>query len=637
VRFRVCGARNAAVLVAALSIATLLVADPAVPATSTASTLPHRSVPTSEFDSDAPFTLVSIDGRGEPHIDTIDRRPPSPDDAAAVDAALDLRIVEPPAHMAYATAGSNYFWRGEPDDLDVHLRTVSYVPDEAILVIKEVFRDVQETIDMELPAELWHEVDVSWNFDLPDGVLAGASTSWVTVSQGGNSYRIPLALYESLGGTGATNNAPSMVITINANVDWDMTLHPTDAAINRFYLKTVLLHEVAHGLGFSSGLSSPAAFGSAPSTPWSDRIYQQQDLAWPLNVHRSAILESNDLWFHNADGTWERIFDPTTWQAGSSLSHLNEATYPYVPGAPESPGALMTPYLERGETSRVDGVVVGMLARLGYRTFLGPTTPTISLIQDDGTATITVDPGEAEATNVPAETWTVIIQDETGAVAAQQTVLATSRAVHFTALRPGANYTAIVRAATDGNTSESSLQFTTPAPPPASTTTIATSISTTSTTVVSTPTTSAPSTTTTTLRPSATSPCLVEGNADQFALSTTNVKSVYRLYCSYFLRLPDATGFAYWLQRNESGTDLRRISDYFADSDEFKSRYGGLTDPEYVRLTYENVLERQPDAGGYIYWVSRLDNGLSRGDLTLYFSDSAEFRERTHTDERASR
>lgn len=634
-KFRICGSRKAAVLVAAWSIAALLVTDPAVPSTPAASALPPSSASASEFDSSQPFALVSYDGPGEPHIDTLDGAPPSRSEVAAVGEALDFRIVEPPAHMAYATAGSNYFWRGEPDDLDVHLRTLSYIPDEAVLIIKEVFADFQDTIDMDLPDELWHEIDVSWDTDLPAGVLAGASTTWVTVSQGGSTFRLPLALYESLGGTGATNNAPSMSITINANADWDMALQPANTTITNFYLKTVLLHEVGHGLGFASGISSPEAADSSFPTPWSTRIYRQQDLAWSLNAHGSEILESNDLWFENADGTWERIFDPSTWQAGSSLSHLNESTYPYVAGSLESPGALMTPYLQRGEISQIDGIVVGMLARLGYNTFLGPLAPTISLAQDDDTITISIDPVEGGAANVPAETWTVRLVDDSDIVVAQQTVLATVRDVAFAGLQADTAHTAIVIGTTDGNSNEVSIRFTTePAPLMTTTTAAQTTTEATATTTTTTTTTSTTATSATTVEPRAVSPasaCLLEGNADQFALSSEQAASVYRLYCSYFLRLPDTNGFAYWLRQNESGTSLRRISDFFADSNEFRERYGSLTAREYVTLTYANVLERLPDEGGYNYWVSRLDSGLLRGDLTLYFSDSAEFRERTHT------
>lgn len=105
--------------------------------------------------------------------------------------------------------------------------------------------------------------------------------------------------------------------------------------------------------------------------------------------------------------------------------------------------------------------------------------------------------------------------------------------------------------------------------------------------------------------------------------------TIYRLYRAYFLRQPDIDGFSYWRDAYRNGYPLRAISNDFARSAEFQSRYGQVDNRTFVQLVYENVLERQPDAGGYQYWLDQMDRGLIRGDVMLYFSDSREYRGKT--------
>lgn len=100
---------------------------------------------------------------------------------------------------------------------------------------------------------------------------------------------------------------------------------------------------------------------------------------------------------------------------------------------------------------------------------------------------------------------------------------------------------------------------------------------------------------------------------------------VARLYRAYFLRRPDAGGLAYW---NDRELPLHAISQAFADSDEFASRYGTLSHQAFVEQVYENVMGRTPDEGGRRFWTSQLYDGMQRGTVMLNFSESPEFVER---------
>lgn len=73
--------------------------------------------------------------------------------------------------------------------------------------------------------------------------------------------------------------------------------------------------------------------------------------------------------------------------------------------------------------------------------------------------------------------------------------------------------------------------------------------------------------------------------------------------------------------------DLNAVSDAFANSEEFVRTYGRLGNGDFVRLVYNNVLERAPDAAGLQYWQLQLSMGMPRGELMARFSESEEYRQ----------
>ena len=101
---------------------------------------------------------------------------------------------------------------------------------------------------------------------------------------------------------------------------------------------------------------------------------------------------------------------------------------------------------------------------------------------------------------------------------------------------------------------------------------------------------------------------------------------IARLYRAFFLRDPDVGGHAYWVGLANGGLSLALTAEYFEVSEEFNLRYGDLDDREFVALVYQNVMGREPDQGGYDYWLDQMDRGMTRGELMIYFSDSPEYR-----------
>lgn len=109
-----------------------------------------------------------------------------------------------------------------------------------------------------------------------------------------------------------------------------------------------------------------------------------------------------------------------------------------------------------------------------------------------------------------------------------------------------------------------------------------------------------------------------------------------RLYFAYFGRYADDPGLRYWAAQRQAGLGQEAISQGFAGSDEFTTRYGQLSNAAFVDQMYLNILGRAPDAGGRAYWLQRLDTGLTRGALVVGFSESVEFRGQRNAEVQAS-
>ena len=103
------------------------------------------------------------------------------------------------------------------------------------------------------------------------------------------------------------------------------------------------------------------------------------------------------------------------------------------------------------------------------------------------------------------------------------------------------------------------------------------------------------------------------------------IAPVSRLYLAYYKRLPDTDGLKYWIEQKINGMTLNDMSQHFADAAEFKSTYGTLSDEEFVKLVYQNVLNRSADQSGLNYWKGLLvDKTLVRGSVMTGFSESEE-------------
>ena len=108
--------------------------------------------------------------------------------------------------------------------------------------------------------------------------------------------------------------------------------------------------------------------------------------------------------------------------------------------------------------------------------------------------------------------------------------------------------------------------------------------------------------------------------------------SCYRIYKAAFNRIPDEGGLGYWIGQMDLGKTLVEVSAGFIDSDEFRASYGtNPTNGEFLTKVYNNVLGRDPDSGGYDWWVDQLTHNPEKtwDKVMADFSEGSENVENT--------
>lgn len=125
-------------------------------------------------------------------------------------------------------------------------------------------------------------------------------------------------------------------------------------------------------------------------------------------------------------------------------------------------------------------------------------------------------------------------------------------------------------------------------------------------------------------------------------LGTSNEEYVTTLYNAFFDRDPDTDGYNYWLDKLENGEGRDQVLNGFIYATEFANLCdtfnitpsSDLTPVEaFLTRFYQLCLTRQPDPLGLDYWVSSILDGTRTGaDVAYGFVFSAEFLNRSLDD-----
>ena len=259
------------------------------------------------------------------------------------------------------------------------------------------------------------------------------------------------ALANALAGKDLDLDNPEIIIQINSEAEWDLDGlgKPTKY---EYDLKSVMFHELAHGLGFLSTssylfdrtkgqyvgvLEQPTPFDAYLQTQDGNRL---ADLPSPSFELGQAL--KNTLVWSGAEGTAANngvkplMYTPSTYDAGSSVSHLDEKTF-----ANSGVNAVMTPNLEAGEVFEEPGpILLGMMKDLRNKPAPGLAVGVPSEVLNpqaliaDSSAIITFDPPINSRTTQVSEY--IIKNLNTG----KEKSVTESPAV-ITGLKNGVNYT----------------------------------------------------------------------------------------------------------------------------------------------------------------------------------------------------
>lgn len=206
-------------------------------------------------------------------------------------------------------------------------------------------------------------VVISASFDPKGGtstsaVLGTAGTAYVLRDWTGAAFVstwYPAALAANLIGYDPNAGNPMIAASFNSdvdnstvlgNVDWYYGLDGNPGADIDFYM--VVMHEMGHGLGFQSFISSTGAYLSIGGVNYPaayDQFLAESSAANAVRLvdetstQRGAAIKSNNLWFAGyyarlgGGNINARMYAPTTYSSGSSVSHLDQTTYQYGPNS----------------------------------------------------------------------------------------------------------------------------------------------------------------------------------------------------------------------------------------------------------------------------------------------------------------
>jgi len=107
-----------------------------------------------------------------------------------------------------------------------------------------------------------------------------------------------------------------------------------------------------------------------------------------------------------------------------------------------------------------------------------------------------------------------------------------------------------------------------------------------------------------------------------------NAGQAYRIYRAAFDREPDFGGLGFWIAKRDEGVTLQQMAAAFVTSEEFVKKYGAApTNAEIVGSFYRNILDREPDPGGFDFYVAVLDRkAATLGAVLADISESVENR-----------
>jgi len=269
----------------------------------------------------------------------------------------------------------------------------------------------------------------------------------------------PSALANALSGKDLDGDNPEIIITVNSLADWYRG-GGVGPSKSEYDLQSVMLHEIAHGLGFLSTDSYDDYFGyGSIDQPTPYDAYAQtgdgrrlSDLPSP-SLELGEALTSKLVWsgangIAANGGVKPLLYTPKKYEDGSSISHLDEATFDNA-----GKNAVMSPNLAAGEVFHEPGpLLLAMMQDLRVKPPVGIAVgiPQVvrnfeALVSDSGAIVKFEPPANARAAQITSYT---VKNNKTGA----EKSFTNSPAI-FSGLKNGTSYTFTITASNSLGTS----------------------------------------------------------------------------------------------------------------------------------------------------------------------------------------
>lgn len=252
--------------------------------------------------------------------------------------------------------------------------TYSGFPEEAKAAFQRAVDIWEQLVYSPVPIRVYAE----WQ-NLGSNILGSANTSDYLMNFEGARYAqtyYPIALAEKLAGKSLNSDEmEDIYCRFNSTISWHYG-EPEDIRSGTFDFTTVVLHELGHGLGFISTMNVSGQNGNyGYGTPFKSvyDIYIENEEGRNL-VDTAAFknnsqplyraLTGNALFFEKGTGSARpRLFAPAQFSAGSSISHLDDNTYPHG-----STNALMTSTARTMEVTHDPGeLALSIFYEMGWK------------------------------------------------------------------------------------------------------------------------------------------------------------------------------------------------------------------------------------------------------------------------------